>query len=592
MEFKKVKSASKQICHRGPQLDKLVSETMSSIANIVGATLGPGGMPVLIERSEHGMPVTITKDGVTVFRAIGFQDPTKQAIMEAARDAAIRTANEAGDGTTTATVLADALVKRISEYTTKNPSESSQKVVRRMEKIFLEVVDPFISSLSRKADLGTEDGRKILRNVAKISANGDDDLAASVMRCFDICGDEGNVTISEHSGPSHYEEEHEVGYRVDSGYETSAGSMYGKFINSPGTNQCVLDNPVFIVYHGRLLDIQRVFPILQKIGREASDGTFPTNVILVATGFSDNVIGHLAAMFAESSALNVFPLLISNTSAEAHNQLKSLEDLCAITNSNLFDPVNKPLEAAELADLGNIGWNEETSSWKTQGVTTFEAGRTRSYVIGRADENALFERIDNLKKGLKNPESQYDSMMLTLRIAKLSGGIAKLKVFGASNGETKEKRDRAEDAICAVRGAIKDGYLPGGCWTFFRIIEKLSGMVDPVAYILVLALGEPFHRLLSNIGHSTAEINNLYIDALSSGVTTLDVSTGQRVDAYEYGIFDSTPAVREAIRNSISIASLLGTLGGTVVFGRDEELERAESSQAAQYQRDVEEGSR
>ena len=262
MQYQKVKSVSKSLTVKGPELKKLVRRTMKIIADMVGATLGPGGNAVLIERQELNMAPMVTKDGVTVFRNLGFDNATAHVLMEAARDAAVRTANEAGDGTTTATVLAEAIVRYADEFCERNKKVSPQKVVRRLMQVFKTVIEPLIKSITVLPNSTEEAGKKMLWDVAKISANGDTDLADAVMACYDLVGDDGNVTITEISGPSSYEVEAIEGYPIPIGWEDSCAKYGSKFINDPGTQRCVLEDPVFVVYHGRITEIQRVVKLM------------------------------------------------------------------------------------------------------------------------------------------------------------------------------------------------------------------------------------------------------------------------------------------------------------------------------------------
>jgi chaperonin GroEL len=603
MQYQKAKSVSKQVQARGPALDRTILETMKTISNIVGATLGPGGRQVLIERQEEGLPPMVTKDGVTVFRSLGFTDDAAHCIMEAARDASVRTASEAGDGTTTATILSEAIVRLAKEYSDKNPKVSPQRIVRRLERAFREVIEPTVKKLSVKADMTTESGQGLLRKVATISANGDTELANAVIECFRLVGDDGNVTIAESTGPSKYEVERIDGFPIAQGYEVSAAKFYPKFINDPANQRVLLERPAFLIYHGRINDPQSLFGALNKIGSSFEAGEIGPNVVLAATGFSEAVLGWLGKMFEAPNALNVFPLLAPQ-SPFANGQLDFLLDLAAVTGTVVYDPLNSPLDTVEIATLG-------------KGVM-FESYRFRSNVIGTANEDELLLRIDHLKTQLDRAESQLDTIVLQERIAKLTGGIARLKVIGASNGELKEKRDRAEDAVCAVRGAIRSGCLPGGCWTLLRLAHDLRVPFDPVIdQVLIPALYEPFNRLLENVGIPTddEEFKNIldviyktlvppsltFPDGTASDLvfslpTTFslppspmvyDALNGSLVDAFEAGILDSTPAVLEAIRNSLSIASLLGTLGGTVVFKRDLEVERREARDMHNFVRDA-----
>ena len=591
MEYQKVKSASKEILVKGKDLNKIILDTMSTISKIVGATLGPGGQPVLIERFEHDLPVIITKDGVTVFRSLGFKDPAKQCVMEAARDASIRTASEAGDGTTTATVLAEAIVRTTHEFCKNNPRISPQKVVRKLEEVFRTHIEPMILDSAIKADLSTEEGKKLLHAVARVSANGDTALADAVIECFEVCGDEGNVTISESSGPSHYEVERVDGYPLPVGYEESCGKFYPKFINDVGTQRCVLENPVFIPYHGRLNDTQKIVPLLAKILDEHDARKMSNNIVVVATGFSENVLADFAFNFGREGSANIFPLIVP-PSPMLNGQLQYLEDICAITNSALFDPISRPLDKVEdLEDLGNVTFNDD-GEWECSGVKSIEIGRFRGTIIGHGDEDVLMARVDELKQIASNAESELDSRLLKERIAKISGGIARLKVIGSSNGELKEKRDRADDAVCAVRGAIKHGCLYGGGWALLKLAGSLPSDEDCIVKtVLGESLLSPVVRLYENCGIIDQEEIALTLEPVKLGIShnipvVYDCLNAKHVDPVEFGILDSVPAVLESIRNSISIASLLGTLGGTVVFGRDQELERTESRETQKFLRD------
>jgi chaperonin GroEL len=602
MEYHKVKSVAKTVLPQGSNLTQTILSTMEVISTLVGGTLGPGGRPVLIERQEHNLPPVVTKDGVTVFRSLGFQNSAAQCIMESARDSAARTASEAGDGTTTATILSEAIIRRTLKYSEGNPKVSPQRIVRRLETVFRDEIEPLVKDLSRPANMATEEGRRLLRKVATVSANGDTELADAVMECFRVVGDDGNVTITESNGKSHYEVEQIDGYPIPMGYEDSCTKFYPKFVNDVANQRVLLENPNFVLYHGRFQDPQSLFLLLSKLGNAFDQGQIGPNVVLVGTGFSENVLGYLAMMFPEAGALNVFPLL-APVSPVPNAQFEFLQDLAAVTGAVIADQLNTPLETVDLSFLGK--------------AKTFEATRFRSNVIGLPEDETIEEglvlRVDQLKANMNRSESKLETTLLEERIGKLTGGIARLKVIGASNGEMKEKRDRAEDAVCAVRGAIKSGCLPGGGWALLRIAKRFEDSEDPVlTEILVPALWEPFNRLLENLGidkKRNADEYKAIVDPILENLLPVrkvssvfdedaeirhsdfirvkpvvyDCLAGKHVDPYEGGILDSTPAVLEAIRNSLSIASLLAILGGIVVFGRDAELERSEASHIADF---------
>jgi len=580
MQYKKVQSVSKVVEVKGKTLSVKVLDTMAKISSIVGATLGPGGSQVLLERQENGMAPALTKDGVTVFRSLGFKDPIAHNIMEAARDASVRTANEAGDGTTTATVLSEAIVRLMDGYVRKNPKVSPQKIVRRLLATFTSVIEPAVHSSSYHADLTTDEGRALLMSVAKVSGNGDAELADAVLKCFDLVGDDGNVAISEVSGSTGYEVEKIKGYPIGIGYEDSCGKFYPQFLNS-NSQKTILDNPQFVIYHGRITDIGTLIAAMEKVGQAWNESMLPQyegpivrhNVVLVATGFSESVLAQLSVNFSSANTINVFPLLAPQ-SPLPQGQLDFLLDIAAVTNGCVWDPISDPLERADISDFGT--------------ADQFECGRYRSTIFGYANEGVLFKRVDELKA----QNTQFDGAILEQsilgeRIAKLAGGIAKLKVRGSSNGELREKRDRAEDAVCAVRGTIKHGCLPGGGWMLVNLARLIDQQNDVMlSEVLGAALQVPVKVLLHNAGYNADEIDEI--------IGTIYVS--QKTDVYDalegkfvpsFNVLDSTPAVLEAIRNSISIASLLGTLGGCVVFERDAEFERREATETNQFLRDA-----
>jgi len=585
---------------KGPELQRLVLETLKTCSDLVGATLGPGGQNVVIEHQEVDLPPVITKDGVTVFRALGFDNASAHVLMEAARDAAIRTASEAGDGTTTATILAEAIVRHTIAYTNKNPHVSPQRVVRVLQDAYAKAILPVMEDVKVKPDLVSEEGRAMCRSVAKISANGDGPLADAVMKCFDIIGSEGNVTIVEANGPSHYEVQKIEGYPVTIGYEDSCRMFYPKFINDPATQTCVLERPSFLLYHGTINDFNTIYPVLSLIAQHVSDGKsvgehkLTHNVVIVATGFSETVLAQLAAGFVMQGTLNVYPLL-APVSPIKTGQLDFLQDLAAITGGTIMDQINFPFQNFQIEALG-------------VGVTQFEASRFRTNIIGFRDELLILERVDRIAKREQDPtNSELEKRMLRERIAKMTSGIAKLIVYGSSNGEVKERRDRAEDAVCAVRGALANGALYGGGY-FLKLMSdefaswgtegsaKFSAKYgwSPsfdemwiIEKVLAPALLEPIKRLFTNAGYSDEEMLK-HTEKLSSGIV-FDLLEQKNVKAFENGsyLLDSLPAVRDAIKNSISIASLLGTCGGTVVFRRDHGLETSEARETAEFLRNA-----
>jgi chaperonin GroEL len=294
-------------------------------------------------------------------------------------------------------------------------------------------------------------------------------------------------------------------------------------------------------------------------------------VVVVATGFSDQVLGHLAINFSQGS-LKVYPLVVP-MSPSPTGQLDFIEDLAAITGGKVLSNLGKTLANATEKDLGFLPNG------------SFEATRYRSNIIGIRDEILVIERVEVLQKRLATAGSRLDATILQERIGKVSGGIAKLRVVGPSTGDVKERRDRADDAVCAVRGALKHGYLSGGGKTLVRLATSLEFPSKHVCDVLAPAFIEPVRRMLTNAGLDNEAAKEVCFKLSQDDDTVFDALKMEYVKALDGGILDSTPAVLEAIRNSINIATILGTLGGAVIFPRDKEFERREAKEAHDYLR-------
>jgi hypothetical protein len=357
-----------------------------------------------------------------------------------------------------------------------------------------------------------------------------------------------------------------------------------------------LEKPVFVLNFGTITEIQQLYTIMGQLGEDLEKWVAlkrdpnnqvalppepPRNVVVVATGFSESVLGHLGRNFDNPDTLNIVPLLIPKSPIQ-NGQMHFLRDLQAVTSATIFDPIRKPLNTGSKRDVGHQ-------------LEYFEMQRYRANIVGMGDEGLLLAHVEEVRGTIDNGsyESESELGILKERLGKLTGGIAKLTVVGASNGEIREKKDRAEDAACAVRGAIKYGCLPGGTWTFAKLITQLQEQYPAdveapslethvVNEVLVEALGVPFEKLLLNCGFSYDEIQDtigVLLDYLKEPEPYVYDALEQKfILAKESGVMDSTPAVLEALRNSISIAALLGTLGGAVVFPRDNDLERKEAS--------------
>lgn len=557
------------------EIRKIVLRAMKRVSDIVGSSLGPGGKNTLIEADYAGLPNKNTKDGVTIFKSLGASNSYEHLVIEQVRDAAQRTATEAGDGTTTSTILSAALVDSLYEFTATNPKYSPQKAARELSKIVREKLIPRIRERAITVDVDTQ---HLLKMVAKISANGDEDMATAVIKAFEMIGygDASHVTIKEVSGPYGYDVSQVEGFPVPIGYEESIGKFHTAFINDQSNQRCHLQNPLFLLFDGQIVDIMSIAPLLEALGRSYVNGqTEYKNLIIFAHGYSDAVLTNLAFNFSNPGTINVVPM-VTPMAGFVNSQLQFLIDLAAFTGAKVFG-LRDALADAKFEDLG-------------ANMESFEAYRFRSTIVGNSDQTNIEVRADELKTQLKNAESQAERRWLEERLGKLTSGIAKLTIYGGSNGELKEAHDRCEDAVCAVRSAISKGVLPGGCRVLLDLAIELqmdqeSSLV--AKEILVPSLMIPIYRLLENCGHTMEESTKVIDHLIENPDLVYDVESAAFGKAEELGLFDSAPAVEEALKNATSIATVMGTLGGIVAYPRDDQFERAEASADMDFERSV-----
>jgi chaperonin GroEL len=566
MTVKKVKTPAKMYCSNPEQLQRITSITMDEISSIVGSSYGPGGKTTLIESDYPGIPNKNTKDGVTIFRSLGSSDPYKHLIIEQTRDAAQRTASEAGDGTTATTIVSATMVKSLFRYCEANRKESPQRATRVMNKIIKNQLIPKVEEQSITIDV---DNQHLLKKVAQVSANGDEEMAEAVITAFDMVGfgESSHVTIQELSGPGGYEVELIEGLPIAIGFEESIGKFHTGFINDKANQRCKLDKPLFLMFDGIINDLISFLPLIEELGNKfitEGDSDY-SNLVLVSHGFSESVLTNLAFNFANPSTLNVVPMVTPMTNIK-NSRLEFLYDLSAFTGAKIFDMTNQ-VSKATINDLG-------------AGMDSFEYYRFRTTIVGEPSDIDIDERAEELEIQLKNVASIAEKLDLEERLGKLTNGIAKLKIFGASNGELKERHDRCEDAVCAVRSTIKHGALPGGCRVLTNLALLLEGSYEEdhrdynlVQQVLIPSLMEPLRKLLDNAGYTTGEIEKIIIDYFQSPDKVYDIENMEFGTPEELGIFDATMAVTQTLENSVSIASVMGNLGGIICSPRDSQLE-------------------
>ena len=573
MSVRKVKTPAKMYNSNLSELQEIIVETMDEISNIVGSSLGPGGRNVIIESDLSGIPNKNTKDGVTIFRSLGHQHPYKHLIIEQTRDVAVQTVSEAGDGTTTATILATALTKNLFEFCKTNRKYSPQKVARTINKTLKDELIPSLQKMSIKIN---NKNKGLLKQVATISANGDIEMADAVMKAFDEIGysSSSHVTIQELSGSGGYEANVIEGFPITKGYEESIGKFHNAFINDQAHRRCILDKPLYILFDGSINDMVQIQDILQNIGEEYVSGKEDfSNVVVIAHKFSDKVLNNLSLNFNNPLTINVVPLA-TPLSQLTNSQQSFLLDVSAFTGSKIFD-MNNPLSEAMPSDFGSA-------------QEKIEIYRFRTTLIGEPDPVNVEVRADDLKVQIEQSESKLEKILLEEKLGVLTSGIAQLKIYGASNGELKEKADRAEDAVCAVRAAISHGCLPGGCRALVNLALDLDGSDPILGEVLIPSLFAPFYRLLDNAGYMEEEMQTILNKMISKRTQVFDVENDKFGDPKKLGIFDATLAVEQALKNAVSISSVMGTLGGIVAYPRDTNLERDNAISENNFNRTLE----
>lgn len=558
------KSRAKEIMSDKDKLISTVSETLNSMATIVGATLGPGGRPVLIER--EGLAPLVTKDGVTVAKSLGMGNAAHNIVVDAAKEICINTAAEAGDGTTTAIVLANALVNMGQQFLRDNPKYNPQRLVNELHDAYNTVIVPFLKDVSMEAN--TEE---LLLDVATISCNGDKEIANVVVSAIMEAGDDGHIQILEGQGRE-TKIDTVKSFVLTSGLK-DLGQIGPVFINDKAGQKTRMDNGHVFLYNGRLNDLSvpaRIQDVVTDEGGVQSDGK---PIIVVAHDFADSVLDAFAK--TSKGGLMIVPVKTPRSGLPNGASIM-LDDLAAYTGAEVYDP-------GTIDQISDFGIGEFTEVI----INTYE-----TFLTSDPAPSDIQARVTELRSILSDAFSDYDKSHLKAHIARLSGGIASILVGGSSDLEIREKKDRTEDAVEAVRSAIAEGIVTGGCSTHLIMAAMLErgspiGEVSPngaVAYetksswlLLAKALRAPFLRLLENCGEDEQQILCKLSDEY--GVSTelpalvFDASGHCFVNPFEAGIIEPSKVVRVSIGNALSVAALLITLGGIVVTPSNPEME-------------------
>ncbi|HLT99145.1 MAG TPA: chaperonin GroEL [Burkholderiaceae bacterium] len=494
------------------------------LANAVKVTLGPKGRHVLLDRS-FGAP-TITKDGVSVAKEIELKDKFENMGAQIVKQAASKTADVAGDGTTTATVLAQAIVQEGVRYVAAGLNPMDLK--RGIDKAVAKVVDE-LGNLSKTITTGKE-----ISQVATLSANSDTSIGKIIADAMEKVGKEGVITVED--GKS-LENELEVveGMQFDRGY------LSPYFITNPDKQMAVLEDPLVLIHDKKISNIRDLLPVLETAAKAGKP------LLIIA----EDVEGEALATLVVNSIRGVLKVAAVKAPGFGDRRKAMLEDIAILTGGTVIsEETGKQLEKAELADLGS--------------AKRIEVRKESTTIVGGAGEQARIEgRVKAIQAQIEEATSDYDREKLQERVAKLAGGVAVIKVGAATEVEMKEKKDRVDDALHATRAAVEEGIVPGGGVALLRARKALDGFkgdnADQDAGINIVrrALEAPLRAIVSNAGEEPSVVVAKVDEG--KGDFGYNAATGEFGELMEIGVVDPTKVTRTALQNAASVAALILT---------------------------------
>ncbi len=507
----------------GVEAREKIRAGVDTLADAVKVTLGPRGRNVAFDRS-FGSPV-ITKDGVSVAKEIELKDRLENMGAQMVREVASKTADVAGDGTTTATVLAQAIFREGNKYVTAGANPMELK--RGIDKAVIEVVKQI------KATAHPIKDKKEIEQVATISANSDAAIGQLIAQAMEKVGRDGVITVEEAKG-MHDELDVVEGMQFDRGY------LSPYFVTNAEKMEAVSNDPVILIYEKKISSMKSLLPILEqvaKIGRQ---------LLILA----EDIEGEALATLVVNRLRGTLQVSAVKAPGFGDRRKAMLEDIAILTGGRLIsEDIGLKLENVTLNDLGQA----------KKAVLTKD---TCTIVDGRGAPESIKARVAQVKAQIEATTSDYDKEKLQERLAKLSGGIAVIKVGAVTETEMKEKKDRIEDALNATRAAVEEGVIPGGGVALLRsqlALEtlKLEGDEKLGAQIVRRALEEPLRIIAQNAGfEASVVINNVRASKDAQG---FDAKSGEYVDMVQNGIIDPAKVTRTALQNASSIAGLLLT---------------------------------
>ncbi|HQU49774.1 MAG TPA: chaperonin GroEL [Casimicrobiaceae bacterium] len=499
------------------------------LANAVKVTLGPKGRNVVLERS-FGAP-TITKDGVSVAKEIELKDKFENMGAQMVKEVASKTSDVAGDGTTTATVLAQSIVAEGMKFVAAGMNPMDLK--RGIDKAVVSVVDE-LKKISKPCSTSKE-----IAQVGAISANADESIGKTIAEAMDKVGKEGVITVEDGKG---LENELDLveGMQFDRGYI----SPY--FINNPDKQVAVLEDPYILLHDKKVSNIRELLPVLEQVAKAGKP------LLIIA----EDVDGEALATLVVNNIRGILKTVAVKAPGFGDRRKAMLEDIAILTNGTVIaEELGLKLENATIKDLGR--------------AKRVEVAKEDTTIIDGAGEKASIEaRVKNIRKQIEEATSDYDKEKLQERVAKLAGGVAVIKVGAATEVEMKEKKARVEDALHATRAAVEEGIVPGGGVAYLRARAHLKSLKganpdqDAGIKIVLRAVEEPLRMIVANAGEEPSVVVNKIVEG--KGNFGFNAATGEYGDLVEMGVLDPTKVTRYALQNAASVASLMLTTDAMV----------------------------
>lgn len=509
---------------------------VDALADAVKVTLGPKGRNVIIEK-KFGAP-HITKDGVTVAREIELENPFENMGAQLVKEVASKTGDQAGDGTTTATVLAQAIVREGLRNVAAgaNPMDLKRGIDKAVSKV--------VEGIKAQAQEVGDDFDKI-ENVARVSANNDEEIGRLIAEAMKKVKKEGVITVEEAKGT-------DTTVEIVEGMQFDRGYISPYFVTNTEKMECEMDNPYILIYDKKVSNLKDILPILEATAQSGR------GLLIIAEDVDNEALATLVVNRLRGS----LKICAVKAPGFGDRRKEMLEDIAILTGGNVISETKgMSLDQATVNDLGTA-----------EKVTVNKDNTT--IINGAGNKQAIADRVAQIKVQISNTTSDYDKEKLTERLAKLAGGVAVLYIGAPSEVEMKEKKDRVDDALSATRAAVEEGIVPGGGTAYIRTLPSLAELkgenVDETTGIAIIrrAIEEPLRQIVENAGVEGAVI----VQKVKEG--TGDYGYNARTDQFENffatGVIDPAKVTRVALENAASIAGMFLTTECVIADKKEE----------------------